>query len=492
MIPGRFPAQVRPGAGLPGGTVLGHEPRGRTGRGVGGGAVVSSGRLPGPVGLAGVGVVRRLLRDPVPMLDELSAAYGPVVGVRLGPLRLAVVGGPREIGELFRLPVSSFRWGHRYNVLGFVVGPRSMIVSDGGDHRRRRHAVANGFARRRLNGWIPMIVEQTDRAIAGLLAGARQPAGSVDLAPVGRSLVMEVAVRALFGARLAARTPEIGARFERSQAYLESPALRQLPHPIPLTKRAGVRRDRRALDAIVDEEIGHRRRHPDHDARDVLSHLVESDDLDDAEIRDQVITLIGAGFDTTAASLAWMLWRATLTPGLWARLRTEADAVLGPPGAPVAALDHEALAALRVAGNTMRETLRLHPAGAVSPRQAVVDFDLGRHRIAKGTLVLWSAHLAGRDPGVWPDPLRFDPDRFAQVSEDQRSLSERAWVPFGGGARNCVGLALAQMELTLIAARLAQRLDLEPVGAEVPPPVGMVVNRPRGGVPMRVRARPGA
>jgi cytochrome P450 len=440
--------------------------------------------------VARVRVLRRMLRDPVPVLDELAAAYGPVVGVHLGPLRLAVVGGPIEVAELFRLPVTSFRWGHRYNVLGFVVGPGSMIVSDGADHRRRRHAVANGFARRRLNGWIPMIVEQTDRAIDGLLGDPRRANASADLYPVGRSLVMEVAVRALFGARLAERTAEIGARFERSQAYLESPALRQLPHPIPFTKRARVRGDRRALDAIVDEEIGHRRLHPDDDAPDVLSHLVESGELDDAEIRDQVITLIGAGFDTTAASLAWTLWRATLAPGLWARLRREADAVLGPLGSPTAGLDQQALAGLHVAMNTMRETLRLHPAGVVAPRQAAVDVDVGGHLIRKGTLVLWSAHLAGRDPNAWPEPLHFDPDRFDNLSDEQRALSDRAWVPFGGGARNCVGFALAQMELTLITARLAQRLDLEPGRVDVPRPVGMVVNRPHGGAPMRVIPRP--
>jgi cytochrome P450 len=137
----------------------------------------------------------------------------------------------------------------------------------------------------------------------------------------------------------------------------------------------------------------------------------------------------------------------------------------------------------------MREALRLHPAGVLSPREAAVDVEVGGYRIPKGTLVLWSAHLAGRDPSVWHDPLRFDPDRFTGLDAEQRQLADASWVPFGGGRRNCIGFAAAQMELTLITARLAQRLDLRPVSDQLPRPVGMVVNRPDGGAPMRVQVR---
>lgn len=104
-------------------------------------------------------------------------------------------------------------------------------------------------------------------------------------------------------------------------------------------------------------------------------------------------------------------------------------------------------------------------------------------------LILWSAYLAGRDSTAWDDPLRFDPDRFASPSPEREALARLAWVPFGRGARNCIGFALAQMELTLIGARLAQRIDIEPTGAALPKPVGMVVNRPTGGALLRVAAR---
>lgn len=461
-------------------------------------------RLPGPRGPGQLLLLRRLLRDPAPVLDELNERYGGVCGLGAGPLRMAIVGDPAALSELFAAPVDDFRWAHRLNVLAFVVGDGSMIVSDGPDHRRRRSSVKSAFSRRRLNGWIPTILEQTDIAVGRLpLEPGRTE--QVDLAPIARRLVLEVVVRAFFGERLAARAEEIGDLFQSSQDYLESPAVRQLPHPFPFTRRARVRSDRVGLDRLIDSEISACRRDPTGDPLDVLEALVQDGSLTDSEIRDQVVTLIGAGFDTTSASLRWMLCCAPRCEGLWGSLRAEADQEFGPitevgpdtsdlgaaeSGAiQPARVDPTILSRLVVADRVMHETLRLHPAGIISPREAACDVCLGDQVIRRRTIILWSAHLAGRSPEAWTDPLEFDPDRFADPTPEQRSLARSAWVPFGGGARNCVGFMLAQMELTLVISRFTQHLDLTPLDARVPPPVGMVVNRPSGGVPMRVSLR---
>jgi cytochrome P450 len=137
----------------------------------------------------------------------------------------------------------------------------------------------------------------------------------------------------------------------------------------------------------------------------------------------------------------------------------------------------------------MRETLRLHPASGVGARQAATDVTLGGYTIPKGTLVLWSPYLAGRHAPTWTNPDRFDPDRHADVTDTQRALNDAAWVPFGRGPRMCIGFALAQMELTLITARLAQRLDLTSTAPHPPTPVGLIVSQPDGGAPMHVRPR---
>ena len=444
--------------------------------------------LPHPPWSEQLGLLRRGASDPTPVLDELAERFGPIVGLGAGPIRLAVIGDPTALRDMFAMPVTSFRWGHKFNVLGFVVGDGSMIVSDGDDHKRRRSSVQSAFGRRTLNGWIPEIVEQTDASIDEL-ANSDEPGRSpVDLYVFGRQLVLRIVVRVLFGERLAGRADEIGALFQRPQDYLESSAIRQVPHPFPRTARAAVKADRRALDVLIDEEIAVVRSNPSDDPQDVLARLVTDGDLSDSEIRDQVVSLIGAGYDTTSASLAWMIWCVSLTPGLWGRLRSEADDVFASVGS--GRRHHEqTLAALRLANATMRETTRLHPAGVVSPREAMVDVELGGHHISKGTLILWSAHLAGRSGEVWDRPLEFDPDRFLTLTDAQAELAKVSWVPFGRGARNCIGFALAQMELTLIISRLAQRLDVSTEATDVPRPVGMVVNRPTGGAPMHVTAR---
>jgi len=290
----------------------------------------------------------------------------------------------------------------------------------------------------------------------------------------------------MFGSELADRAPEIAGLFQSAQEYLESPFYRQLPHPLPAGRRHRVRRDITTLRSIVEDRIDQVRAQPDSDPLDLLAVMVAEGRLDDTEIRDQVITLMGAGMDTTAATLAWMLWCTALAdPSLWRSLRAEADEVLQGDRP----FDAAHLARLDLADRVVRETTRLHPAGSFSPRMAHEDVELAGYHIPRGTMILWSAHLAGRDPAAWERPLEFDPDRFVSMSPELEAQASAAWVPFGGGTRSCIGFALAQMELTLILARLAQRLDIEAATTSLPRAIGMVVNRPEGGAPMSVVAR---
>jgi hypothetical protein len=398
---------------------------------------------------------------------------------------MAIVGDPETLRELFALPIDAFEWGHRFNVLGFVVGADSLIVSDGAEWKRRRSAIRSGFSRRRLDGWVNTLVQLVDERVDSI-EDRSDGKPTVDMYDEGRKLVQKMATRTLFGSELAERSDEIAARFRRSQDYLESPAWRQLPHPLPVGRRGRVRADLVELRAIVSERLEQVRSSGTSDDGDVLAAMGSGAELSDAEIVDQALTLLGAGFDTTAASLSWMLWRTTLAgPALWQRLRDEADDVLAGDGP----FDAGHLARLSIARNVMRETTRLHPAGSISPRMTTRDLVVAGWQIPRNTLVLWSAHLAGRDPRYWDRPLAFDPDRFVSSSAEQER-ADVAWVPFGSGTRSCIGFALAQMELTLAIARIAQRLDLRPIEPALPRAVGMVVNRPEGGARMSVGPRP--
>jgi cytochrome P450 len=401
---------------------------------------------------------------------------------------MVVVGDPAHLTELYATPTDAFLWGHRLNVLGFYVGRGSMIVSDGDDHRRRRGVVQPAFARRRLDGWVSMIVDEADRTIDNaIVPTAIVPSDKViDLFPIGRRLVLRVVVNALFGTAFGSRAEEIDGLIEPAKVYLEQPLVRQLPHPLPFTRRARTRVARLQFDRLIDGEIARHRADATAgaptDSGRVLDLLLAAGGLSDAEIRDQVVTLIAAGYDTTSSSLAWTLIRAAREPGVWDRLRSEADSVLG-----ARELGPSTFQELPYAKAVVRETLRLHPAGVLSPRQAIRDVAIGSHTIRKGSFILLCPYISGRDPGAWTDPLRFDPDRHLSSDGTEVAPVNPAWVPFGRGPRHCIGFALAEMELKLIVARFAQRLEIDLESPSVPAPYGMVVNRPVGGVRARVR-----
>jgi cytochrome P450 len=199
--------------------------------------------IPRPRGLAAIiSAARGLTGDPCPTLDALSSELGATFEIPAGPLRIVVVGNPAHLAELYATPTDAFRWGHRFNVLRFFVGDGSMIVSDGDDHRRRRGVVQPGFARRRLDGWIPMIVDEADRAIDRTIVRCE---GVTDLFPVCRRLVLRIVIEALFAAEFGERAEEIDQLIEPAKTYLEQPAIRQLPHPFPASRSDSISISRR-------------------------------------------------------------------------------------------------------------------------------------------------------------------------------------------------------------------------------------------------------
>ena len=468
-------------------------------------------RVPGPRGVrASARAMRALLSEPCGALDALVATHGRVVGLAVGPARLVVVGDADLVGEVLAAPAERFRWRTAFRTLTIVTGPTAMMVSDGDDHRRRRRLAQPAFARRRLAAWAPLVVREVDRAIDDLPVG--EPA---DLHEAMRAVVRRVVVRVLFGESLAGRADAIGAALAPAIAYAGSPALRQLPHPLPVGARAAARRARRRVDRLLDDEIARRRAAsptpgaradggpgrdgPDGDGAergrrgDVLDALLAAaadGGADDAEVRDQVVTLIAAGHDTTSAAISWLLTEVLLRPDVLARLRAEADAGSAGDRSPdddgPGQLDPERLP---YADAVVQESLRLHPAGPIAPRWVVQPLQLGPYAVPPRTALVWSPYLLGRDPDHWDGPMSFRPDRFLGTDGDGGPGASDAYLPFGAGPRKCIGFALAHLEMQLIAARVAQRLDATPSFTAVPPAVGMVTSRPSGGVPVVVTER---
>ncbi|HSR30514.1 MAG TPA: cytochrome P450, partial [Anaerolineae bacterium] len=216
-------------------------------------------------------------------------------------------------------------------------------------------------------------------------------------------------------------------------------------------------------------------------ADDLLSALVAAAWLDDQAVRDQLLTLLIAGHDTSTASLTWTLYLLGRHPEALARAQAEVDSVLAdePPAA-------EHLSGLVFLEQVFWEALRLYPPIHIGNRLAATDLEIAGYEVAAGTRVMYSIYLAHRSEQYWEEPLRFRPERFAKELRGTRP--PLSYVPFGGGPRNCIGAAFAQVEAKVVLARLLQLFDLQLVSGEVQPHMGAALE-PRPGVVMRVRRR---
>jgi cytochrome P450 len=255
--------------------------------------------------------------------------------------------------------------------------------------------------------------------------------------------------------------------------------------PTPGNRRmnAGIRR----LDEIVYRIIEQRREHPT-DSTDLLALLLAASDGEgsdrwtDKELRDEVVTLLLAGHETTALTLAWALFEVARHPEVDSALAEEVARVLGPGHAPA----HTDLPNLPQTANVISETLRLYPPAYLTARECIEDLEIGGHPISKGTLVLLSQWEQQREPAVFDDADEFKPDRWA--GGFQKSLQRGDYFPFGMGPRMCIGGTFANLELMLLIPMIRHRVRLTPKSDDKPKPVPIVTLNPDRPIILRLAA----
>lgn len=423
-----------------------------------------------------------MTRRPHDALWWLHRRYGEVVSVGWGPGRVVFGFGPRANRDILGAPAGSLRWRDAMAPLIPVDGETAIVVSDGEDHARRRRIVQPAFARRRIDAEIALMVAEIDDELAGW-----RPGRVVDAHAALRRVIRRIVIRMLFGDGLARRAGELGDLLEEPLAYVQRPPWMRVdrrwfgPYRRAMAARA-------AADAVVFEEIRVRRRRPGGPGDDVLGWLVAASDpgdgaggvaagLTDQEVRDQVVSLVAAGYDTTSAAAAWAVDHLVAHPGVARTLEEEVTDALG--GAPPGPADLVGLPTLR---GVVLETLRLRPPGIAAGRRVTGPIEVAGRTVPPGPMVMYSPWVTHRMPEVWPEPERFLPERWA-VEPPPGSF-----VPFGGGARRCLGFGLATTELGVLVCRIAQTVRLERAG---PPPrgAGLATHAPVGGVPVRVVAR---
>ncbi|MFB4298279.1 cytochrome P450 [Actinomadura sp. NTSP31] len=437
--------------------------------------------MAGPSGAEAVRWWMRMMRDPMDAYGGLFRRYGDAVRLPRDRRRaLYLLSRPEHAEHVLVAKQDNYVKAFTYRPLRVFLGD-GLLTSEGETWRRHRRLVQPAFAQRHVTAFAPGVAGVAARGIG------RWPDGvMLDAAAHMRRITLDVVGRVLFGSELAGESDATGralANLQRSAVIgigatsLGDAGMRRVFRLVPGAQRAGAQ-----LDGMVRRVIDERREAGPGEEPDLLDLLMRDVEapLSDAELRDEVLTLLLAGHETTAAALTWTLILLSRYPAARDRLEAEVDGVLG-DGLP----DAKELDRLPWTRAVLSESMRLYPPAWTIERDAVADDDVAGAEVSAGSTVAISPYLLHRNPDLWPDPEGFRPERFLGEQDRPR----HAYLPFGGGRRICVGAGFAMMEAVLVLALIARevRLDLAP-GVAVPSRAEVTL-RPARPVPMRVSRR---
>ena len=402
-----------------------------------------------------IGHTTSLLRQRTAFTSALSS-YGDVVKIYLGPLPTYVVTSPDLVYRLLVVEGSKFDKGILFDRFRPYFG-NGIAMSNGDFHKQQRRLVQPAFHRDRLARYAETMAQASQE-----LVESWKPGETVELDQSLQHLVVTIVGRTLFSAELGG---EMIAEAQRSMpiiikqgmvralspgivAKLPIPGNRQFDHAIA------------RLQEIIQGLIAARRQDPA-DRGDLLSALLLARDedtdesMDDQQIYDEVVTLLTGGIETTALALAWFFHEVTKHPDIEQRIFAEIDQVFADEPVTLEGISH-----LDYTQRAVTEVLRKYPIWLLM-RRSHTDVELGGFHIAAGSEVAFSPHALHHDPRYYPDPERFDPDRW--LPERAAALPKGAYIPFGAGARQCIGNLFARNEIAIVVATIMKHWRLIPV-----------------------------
>lgn len=443
----------------------------------------AEGRVPpGVPRWTALGMLTKMVRDRLSVMTSVAAEYGDAVRLPLGPKTLYFFNHPDHAKHVLAENPDNYQKG-----IGLVHAKRAMgdglLTSEGELWKEQRRTIRPVLAPRRIQAQAGMIAEEAAAMVARLRE--RSSDGPVDIRQEMTDLTLGVLGRTLIDADLG-EFSSIGESFEavQDQAMFEMMSLSAIPHWVPLPGTLRFRRARKDLQRIVDQLVA------DRTARglggdDIVSRLIESTSketdraLAQTRIRDELVTLLLAGHETTASTLSWTLYLMDKHPEAWERVREEVVRVIG-DRLPTFEDLHE----LRYLSRVLDEAIRLYPPVWILPRIALGPDTIGGYHVPAGADVLICPYTLHRHPDFWDEPDRFDPDRF--LPERSADRPRYAYVPFGAGPRFCIGNSLGLMEAAFVVALVARDLRLKVVPGYEVVPEPMLTVRVRKGLPMTV------
>jgi cytochrome P450 family 135 len=394
--------------------------------------------------------------------------YGDVFTARIDPIPWVMLGDPEDVRTVFTAGPERTNAGEANEILRPTLGAHSLLLLDGQEHMRERKLMLPAFHGERIERYRTIMREATERAVAAMPAGE-----DFALREHTQAITLEVIMRAVFGVQDAASMTRLGVPLKRFLDWAGKPgamamiALLGFEHPV--VRRLLRERYLGPVDRELYALIAERRDAPDLAQRDdILSMLLlardeEGEPMSDIELRDELMTLLVAGHETTATSLAWAVERLVRHPGGLERLAGDAA----------------------YADAVTKEILRLRPVVAIVLRRLLAPLEVGGHELPAGATVAPCILLVHRREDVYPEPSAFRPERFLD-----RAPGTYSWIPFGGGVRRCLGAAFAQVEMQVVLQTLAESVRLEAVGgAEAVRRRGITLAPARGGQVRALAAR---
>ncbi|HUQ19476.1 MAG TPA: cytochrome P450 [Gemmatimonadaceae bacterium] len=438
---------------------------------------------PGPAPRYPFQFVLQVARNPLALMIAMARDYGDIAHYKVGPQHLFFFNHPDLIRDVLITNQKNFHKSRGLERAKRLLG-NGLLTSEGEFHLRQRRLAQPAFHRQRIAAYGSTMVEFAQRARARWKNGS-----TLDMHTEMMRLTLDIVAKTLFDADVDAEAAEIGhamtTAFE-SFNYAMIPFTEYLDHiPIPPVRRFNNARDR--LDKTIYRMIAERRASGD-DRGDLLSMLLLAQDtegdgtgMNDLQLRDEALTIFLAGHETTANALTWTWYLLSQNPEVERRFHAEVDSLNGAPPTM------EDLARLPYTRMVLAESMRLYPPAWAIGRRALDSFKAREFTIPAGAVVLMSQYVMHRDTRYFPDPDRFDPERW--TPEAQATRTKFSYFPFGGGARVCIGEQFAWMEGILLLATIAQQWRMKLIADQIIDVQPLITLRPRYGMKMKLERR---
>ena len=457
-------------------------------------SAIDSGQLPAPAvpqSQAARGSLRRSLRA---MRENALTAYKPedfsadIIAQRILWRHMFIINEPNAIRYIVLDNAANYTKSEVGRRLLEPALGRGLLTSEGETWRRHRRIMAPAFDPRSIVGYAPIMTKMTEELLAkwDTLPAPRE----LDVATAMMELTLHIISKAMFSSDSDEIVDSVEIGVSTYQKTVRPSMLDLLHFPLWLARLlaplpTGILRE---FDQKVDRLLTERGKQPDAEPKDLLARLIAARDgetgggMSPGEVRDQVVTIFMAGHETTSLALTWTFYLLSQHPAVEAKLHAElADVLEG--RTPV----NDDVARLRYTRMVIEESMRLYPPAHTFGRQPIADDHILGHRMPAGAEVLILPWLIHRKPSLWENPERFDPERFAP--ERAAARPRFAYIPFGAGARICIGAAFAMTEAVLILATIAQRYQLHLAPGFPVEPQGLITLRPRCGLLMNLERR---